>query len=82
MTDNETQLFPTARARRYLSYLVRLWQEIPGAPWRASAQDVATDERHGFANLESLFVFLREQTERTTQADKGETHDHLRAQKP
>ncbi len=79
MAENEIQLPTTARTRRYLSYLVRLWQEIPGAPWRASAQDVATDERHGFANLESLFAFLREQSEQTTQADKGETHDHLRA---
>jgi len=78
MTDNETQLFPTARTRRHLSYLVRLWQEIPGAPWRASARDVAADERRGFANLESLFAFLREKAEQTTQAEKGEPHDHLR----
>lgn len=82
MADNEIQPFPTAHARRYLSYLVRLWQETPGAPWRASAQEVITDKRHGFANLESLFAFLREQSERATQTKRGETHDHLRTQKP
>lgn len=81
MANNKSKSLPAVHARRYLSYLIRLRQEMPGAPWRASAQEVTTDERQAFANLESLFAFLREQSEQTTQAEKGETHDHLRTQK-
>ena len=50
--------------RRYFSYLLRLWQ-VDGAgasDWRASLEDPHTGERRGFANLESLFAFLKEQT--------------------
>ena len=45
----------------YQSYLLRLWQETPHAPWRASLQNAATGERRGFSDLESLFTFLRTQ---------------------
>jgi hypothetical protein len=47
----------------YHSYLLRLWQETPHAPWRASLQNAATGERRGFSDLESLFTFLRTQTD-------------------
>jgi len=47
----------------YHSYLLRLWQETPHAPWRASLQNAATGERRGFSDLESLFTFLRIQTD-------------------
>lgn len=42
------------------SYLLRLWPE--DAQWRASLQQVATNERVGFADLQSLFLFLQAQT--------------------
>ena len=52
------------KPRRYLSYLVRLWQASSGGElvWRASLEDPHTGERRGFACLEALFAFLRQQT--------------------
>jgi hypothetical protein len=48
--------------RRYRAFLLRLWQESPGQPWRASLQDAGTDERHGFPDLDQLLDFLHTQT--------------------
>lgn len=54
----------------YLSYLLRLWR-VSGegsrrregkAVWRASLESSRTGERRGFASLDDLFDFLREQT--------------------
>jgi hypothetical protein len=55
--------------RQYRSYLLRLWQVQSGdAPiWRASLEDARTGERHGFAELEQLFAFLKQQTNDDTQ---------------
>ena len=54
----------TTEQRRYLAYMLRLWQvSSDGEPiWRASLESPHTGERHGFANLEMLFAFLEEQT--------------------
>jgi len=51
--------------RRYISYLIRLWQvkNSSGLVWRASLESSRTGERHGFADLDALFAFLRQQTE-------------------
>ena len=45
------------------SYVLRLWQarEDGGASWRASLQVVPVGERLGFASLEELFSYLRQQ---------------------
>ena len=53
---------------RYLSYLLRLWQvENKGQlVWRASVEDSRTSERRGFASIEALLLFLREQTDVVT----------------
>jgi len=53
----------TPTQRRYYSYLLRLWQvDGAGSPiWRASLEDPHTGERRGFADLDSLFAFLKEQ---------------------
>jgi hypothetical protein len=55
--------------RRYLSYLLRLWQTKSGGEmvWRASLEDSQTGERQGFASLDALFAFLRQQTETATE---------------
>jgi hypothetical protein len=54
---------------RYLSYLLRLWQESAGdlrdgepPLWRASLERPQDGERLGFANLEDLFAFLERET--------------------
>ena len=47
-------------ARRYESYLLRLWEsdEAGQLVWRASIESSDTGERHGFADLASLFAYL------------------------
>ena len=50
------------KQQRYLSYLLRLWQTGSKSTWRASLDSV-NGERLGFASLDALLVFLREQTE-------------------
>jgi len=54
----------TAEQRRYLAYMLRLWQvSSDGEPiWRASLESPHSGERRGFANLEMLFAFLEEKT--------------------
>ena len=55
----------------YFSYLLRLWrvsgesesQPNAKAIWRASLEHPHTHQQQGFASLEHLFEFLREQTE-------------------
>jgi hypothetical protein len=65
--------------RKYLSYLLRLWQESADEPpavrladsdepralpvWRASLESPGTGERRGFANLEDLYAYLGKKTE-------------------
>ncbi len=55
----------TGEARNYFAYLLRLWRETGSDEstwWRASLQDPHSGERVGFANLEDLFGFLRQET--------------------
>jgi hypothetical protein len=49
--------------RRYLSYLLRLWQitDAGKIAWRASLEDPRTGERQGFTSLEGMISFLWEQ---------------------
>ena len=42
----------------YNAWLLRLWRSGAQGDWRASLQSVRTGERHMFADLESLLVFL------------------------
>jgi len=46
--------------RRYISYLLRLWQIRSEGElvWRASLESPHTGERRGFASLADLFTFL------------------------
>jgi len=54
----------SANPKKYLAYLLRLWQvdENDRPVWRASLEDPRTGERRGFASLEMLVEFLRDQT--------------------
>ena len=47
-------------ARRYESYLLRLWESDQAGEliWCASLESTDTGERHGFADLSSLFAYL------------------------
>ncbi len=48
----------------YRSYLLRMWQTGDGkeCAWSASLEQPGTQERRGFATLDDLFDFLRNQT--------------------
>jgi hypothetical protein len=45
----------------YKAFLVRIWQDSPTSPWRASAQAVHSGEIVRFASLSALMLFLRTQ---------------------
>jgi hypothetical protein len=51
--------------RRYVAYLLRLWQEQSAEEpvWRASLKDPHSGVRTGFPDLKRLYAFLKEQTE-------------------
>jgi hypothetical protein len=48
----------------YIAYMLRLWPvgNKTKQVWRASLEDAHTGERMGFANLDELFDYLRQQT--------------------
>jgi hypothetical protein len=54
----------SGKERRYVSYLLRLWQ-VPSKDelvWRASLEHASTGTRRGFACLADLFTFLEQET--------------------
>ena len=59
----------TTQEPRYLAFMLRLWQvrDNDEMVWRASLEDPHTGERRGFASLEMLVAFLREQARSATQ---------------
>jgi hypothetical protein len=70
----------------YLSYLLCLWRvsgdgEFLGmgrkATWRASLESTRTGERRGFAGLDELFDFLREQTGEQVEEAVKEQSDYV-----
>ena len=66
-----------SREQRYISYLLRLWQIRSEGElvWRASLESPHTGERRGFASLDDLFGFLREQTDVPSDASGDENED-------
>ena len=48
--------------KAYFSYLLRLWQEYEGDPWRASLEEPGVNQRLTFANTQALFDFLISKT--------------------
>ena len=56
--------------RKYLSYLLRLWmvEEDGEYLWRASLEVTHSRERYGFANLDDLLAFLKEQTQSSSRS--------------
>ncbi len=55
-----TNLRPEQRADDRCSqlYLLRLWREAAGAPWRLSLREASAGAAIGFADLDDLVVFL------------------------
>jgi len=59
--------------KTYVAYLLRLWRVSSGRgmAWRASLQSAHTGQSKGFATLDELFDFLRQQTDGSP--DPGES---------
>jgi hypothetical protein len=60
---------------QYQSYLLRLWRAGEGKVFRVMLEHVGSHERHGFANLEELCAFLREQTSEVAWSPKATGED-------
>jgi hypothetical protein len=54
----------------YQAYLLRLWRDGPGAPWRASLEPPGGAATLRFGTVGALFAFLRDQL-----ADSGREPD-------
>lgn len=61
--DEVTPGSDLAQTSDYHAYLLRLWRTGAGE-WRGSLQSAQNGERHLFAELDDLFVFLRAQLHR------------------
>ncbi len=59
--------------RRYISYLLRLWQIKSEGEliWRVSLESPRTRQRQGFASLEALVGFLREEVDLSPDSTHG-----------
>jgi len=70
----------SGKKRGYASYLLRLWpiEDKGRLVWRASLESPHSGERWGFASLDALFAFLRQETIGTL--DPGEKADGGRRQ--
>jgi hypothetical protein len=58
------------------TYVLHVWREHSGAPWRASLRASGSQQRLGFADLEQLAIFLIHMTEQRSLADSALAPDH------
>lgn len=59
------------QAYAYQAYVLRLWKDGAGMPWRASLEVVRSGTRHNFADVDRLIDFL--QTATVTPDEEGES---------
>jgi hypothetical protein len=45
----------------YHAWVLRLWRENPLASWRIALEEIATGDRKGFPDLDSLNLYLQTQ---------------------
>lgn len=50
---------PNDKPSTYQAYLIRVWRAHASGPWRISVQPSLSDERLGFPDLASAFLFLQ-----------------------
>ena len=65
--------FNTAVQHRlsYVANMVRLWQDTPDGPWRASAQSVHSGEVKRFGTLQDLFAFFLTESRSSESGEPG-----------
>jgi hypothetical protein len=59
-------------AMRYRSYLLRLWRESPGEPWRCQVRCVGSGHERRFGSLARLFEFLEAEASEAPRVTQGE----------
>jgi hypothetical protein len=53
-------LFPMSQSPdNYHAWVLRFWRENPLGPWRIALEAIATGERKGFPDLDSLNLYLK-----------------------
>ena len=64
-----------SKQRRYLSYMLRLWETSNGERqiWRASLESPGSGQRQGFASLQGLIDFLEAEIEH--QGERSDVDD-------
>lgn len=72
MDEIEPRAAVSADPGRYRSYLVRLWREAPGEPWRCHLHSVGTGQERRFATLARLFEFLEAEASGDASSHGGE----------
>jgi hypothetical protein len=54
----------------YSAFLLRMWREGDGTPWRAALQEVDGGTLMRFRDLEGLFEYLRKRAETSSSDDE------------
>lgn len=72
---NDDEVWPKGKKMpepKYHSYLIRLWQEHTGkkSDWRFMLINLTKNEQQGFASMERLVAFLKEQMDEISAADQ------------
>lgn len=57
----------------YRAYVLRLWQDGAGMPWRASLEAVKDGTRQNFADVDRLIHFLQTSTLQSDEGEKGDS---------
>jgi hypothetical protein len=63
---------PTKKPGEYMAYMLRIWplRNKSRLLWRATLENAQTGERVGFASLDELFDYLRQQTGQASRPDE------------
>jgi hypothetical protein len=56
----------------YHAYLIRLWRENEGLPWRAELEASDTGEKRRFAAPEQAYAYLQQKLEREREREREE----------
>jgi hypothetical protein len=70
MTDRKPEQSADGRCSQV--YLLRLWREAAGAPWRLSLREASGGQAIGFADLDNLVIFLLRVMEGKQEATQDE----------
>ena len=73
---------PPPLPSRYQAYLLRLWRDGPGTPWRGSLEVPGAAAALRFGTVGALFAFLRDQLPTPTPPRPARPRRRARARAP